>query len=126
MDKTRQELSIRALELLGIVGTGQEPSADNIARVERLIEPLTNRLVALNVMYRVGPDEIPLEAFEPLAVLLAREAASDFGATVMDADVQRATYDLQFLNREPATSMLLKTDIALPRGYHGRRGWAMR
>jgi len=120
--KTKQELVIRALRIIGVVGTGQEPSADNVENVGALVEPMFARLEAVEGIYAPAADEIPDSYFEPYAILLAKEAI-EFGPLPPEANPQMALDDLKMIaTREPAASPYLSTDIALPRGNYYRRG----
>lgn len=120
--KTKQELVIRALRIIGVVGTGQEPSAENVSDVGALVEPMFARLEAVEDIYAPPVDEIPESYFEPYAILLAKEAV-EFGPLPPEANPAGAMDDLRMLaTREPVVSPYLKADIAIPRGYYYRRG----
>ena len=119
--KTKQELVIRALRIIGVVGTGQEPSAENVGDVGVLVAPLFARLEGVEGIYAPDEDQIPDSYFEPYAVLLAKEAI-EFGPLPPEANPQKALDDLKMLaTSEPAPSPFLSTDISIPRGH--RRGW---
>ncbi len=115
--KTNQQLVVRALRILGVVGTGQEPSAENVQTIGELVEPMFARLEALDIAQAPAVDQIPDDAFEPFAILLAQEAAIDFGAARDEGAAVRATDDLKMLSREAAVSPFLSTDIAIPHGW---------
>lgn len=117
MAKTKQQLVVRALRLLGVVGTGQEPAAENVQLVGDMVTPLFARLEALDITQAQPENEIDDAFFEPLAILLAQEATIDFGLPKDQAAAQGAIDDLHMLNREDAVSPYLKTDVALPRGW---------
>lgn len=77
--KTRNELIERALNLLGAVGAGQSPSAEDIELMDGLVEPMLAMLPVRGISEAINPDEVPDEIYLPLAVLLADVATTDFG-----------------------------------------------
>lgn len=77
--KSRQELKLRALQSLGVVGAGQAASAEDDAAIEAEIEPLMDNLSARNIYQWGDPDEFDDAAFIHLAKLLANSRAAEFG-----------------------------------------------
>lgn len=81
--KTRRDLVNQALADLGIIAAGQDPATEDFDTVDDLVEATIAMLIARDLQVPeiddVNADEIPLEVFLPLAVLLAHEAARKFG-----------------------------------------------
>lgn len=81
MPKTQDDLIARALGKLNVVGAGETPSAEDGDLVRDVIPAKLAELERRGV-YRVdNVEEIDEEAFLPLAAILARELATDFGAS---------------------------------------------
>lgn len=78
MTKTRVELIRGALTRLGKVVAGETPDSVASDAVDDLIDPLIANLNARSVIYISDADEIPDEAFNPLRLRLAWEAAGEF------------------------------------------------
>lgn len=79
MPKTRTDLINEALDLLGVVGTGQVPSAEDRAVIDNKIEPKLAELARREIVYVPDTDAIDDEIFDALATLLAEEAGPKFG-----------------------------------------------
>jgi hypothetical protein len=82
--KTQTQLFTRALEKVGAVGSGQTPSAEDIAIASSALEPLLEELRALQVCNVVigsdtAAEEIPDELYQGLSTLLAMDIAAEFG-----------------------------------------------
>lgn len=77
--KTRDQLVDRALEKLGVVGSGQSAEAEDQARVDSVVDATLGDLAARRIIYVANEDAIPVEWFEWLADLLADNVAEDFG-----------------------------------------------
>jgi hypothetical protein len=105
MSKTQSELITKALSLINVVGAGQSPSAEDVATVEAVIEPLLAELSANGVVYVADSDAIDDSIFLPLARRLALEVAPDFDFTINDIDaaITRAENRLRRLNATQPT-----------------------
>lgn len=79
MTQTRERLVARALEKLKVVGSGQTASAEDTQFVDEVVEPMMADLGARNIFAWGNEDELPDDAFEHLAGLLANSCAEDFG-----------------------------------------------
>lgn len=79
MDKTREQLVLRALNELGVPGAGQTPSAEDAQIVDAEIGPLLSDLAKRNIYNYGDPDAIEEDAFVHLAVILANSVARQFG-----------------------------------------------
>ncbi len=109
-EKTKQQLVVRALQIIGVVGTGQEPSAENVQLVGDMVRPMLDRLEALRIVGVVDENAIELTVFEPIAVLLAQEAAKDFGSVVEAPVVDKAETDLRTIYSARPTYAPLRAD----------------
>src|SRR3990167_6641937 len=91
--RSRPELVLRALSVLGIVPAGQTPEDDDYDIVDALVEPLLERLNAEkitsitdaegNITQLDDPEAIPGAQFLDVAVLLADAAKQDFGLAAL-------------------------------------------
>lgn len=79
MTKSRQALVTRALQILRVVASGQAPAAEDSTLVDNQVEPMFANLASRDIWQWGDPDVIDLDAFEPLAQLLANICAKDFG-----------------------------------------------
>lgn len=79
MTQSRENLVLRALVELAVVGSGQAASAEDAARVNVEIEPLMADLASRNIWQWGNPDQIDDDAFIHLAKLLANSVAAPFG-----------------------------------------------
>jgi hypothetical protein len=90
MPRTRRELVNEALVNLGVLAAGQQPDAEDFEAVDQKFEPLMAWLEAAEIIDLDNTvDEIPDEWFNPLAVLLADEAALMFGLPGVPAPPNR-------------------------------------
>ena len=72
------QLSRRALEVLNVVPIGVQPSAVNHQYTRDNWEELA-QVLRMDELYADDDDEIPLESFQSLAVILAAVVAPRFG-----------------------------------------------
>lgn len=77
--KTRSDLVNQALRNLEVIGAGQAPSAEDYTAVDAHVDATLAQLAARDIVTVGDADEIPVEWFQPLAVLLANDAAMEFG-----------------------------------------------
>lgn len=85
--KTRRELVLRALDVLGVSAVGQAPAAEDYSAVDAQVDPVLAMLAATEIVYVAEADDLPFEWFEPLANILADAMAVDFGL----GDAEKAT-----------------------------------
>lgn len=78
--KTRQELVLRALQELGVVGAGRSASAEDAKLVDNEVDPMFDNLALREVWQWGDPDQIDDSAFTNLAKWLANSVARPFGA----------------------------------------------
>jgi|SRR5882757_11549022 len=92
MSKTRLDVVVRALNILGAVGSDQPASASDTTLVEGLLDATIQELAARGVVYIQDPGvagnyksgNIDDAFYIPLALALAKAAASDFGKVGQD------------------------------------------
>lgn len=77
--KSREDLVMRALQELGVVGAGQQASAEDAAAVNGEIGPVLSDLAARGVYNYGDPDQIEDAAFVHLAMILANSVGQQFG-----------------------------------------------
>jgi hypothetical protein len=82
--KTRDQLIQRALKELGALLPGEAAAPEDYATVDDMIDPLVAQLNSDTVYYVQDPDQIELDAFMPLARLLANVCGPEFGAPIND------------------------------------------
>lgn len=80
MSRSREQLVARALNRLGVIGSGQIPEAEDAKVVDDVIEPILSDLATRDIWQWGDPDVIDDDAFEHLAKLLANAVARNFGA----------------------------------------------
>jgi hypothetical protein len=80
--KDRDALVERALQKLGVVGSGQSADAEDAALVDGVVDAVLGDLAARKVYCVGNEDEIEVAGFEWLAMLLANAVAEDFGRTM--------------------------------------------
>lgn len=123
---TRRDLIDKALDNLGVLAAGQTPSAEDVAKVDALIDPMVAMLAADEIAYVDAPGEpvaiggeIDPAQFLALAAVLADEAKCGWG---LQADPSfyvlrtQAEERLRRLGRPPRTRRTLRTDPMLRRG----------
>lgn len=79
MAKTRADLVIKALDLLGVSAVGQDPAAEDYAKVDGNVDTTLASLAALEIVYVPDANSIPLETFKQVAAVLAEECKTEFG-----------------------------------------------
>lgn len=79
LTRTRNDLVNEALANLGILAAGQNANAEDFEAVDGKVDALVAWLEAVDIIDIDDIDAIPPEWFNPLAVLLADEAALMFG-----------------------------------------------
>ena len=106
--KTRRELVLRALDVLGVSAVGQAPAAEDYSAVDAQVDPTLATLAATEIVYVADADDIPLEWFEPLANILADAMSVDFGIgdaekATLTANASAARSSLKFMTRGKPT-----------------------
>jgi hypothetical protein len=90
MAKTRQDLVYRALYNLGVLPHGQNPGDQEYNSVDALVDPMTEDLIARDIVHIQDVDAIEEKHFIHLAAVLAGHSASVFGMQNDQALVARA------------------------------------
>ena len=120
--RSRPELVLRALSVLGVVPAGQTPEDDDYDIVDALVEPLLERLNAEkitsitdaegNITQLDDPEAIPGAQFLDVAVLLADAAKQDFGlAALPQADPVQSEIRLRTIVSVGATQEEYETTV---------------
>ena len=109
-DKTRLDLQNRVLSILSADGgSGQSAAAEDLEKVDELIDPVVDQLSADEVV-TIDPDAIETKYFLALAGLVANAAAPDF-SQAFDPNKQRYYEgELRRLNRAGPTYEVQSTD----------------
>lgn len=79
LTKTRNELVIQALRNLGIPGAGQTPDTEDFEAMDDHVDGALVRLSLRDIVTVTDDDAIPVEWFDPIAVIVADDAAPEFG-----------------------------------------------
>lgn len=77
--KTRRELVDQSLANLGVLASGQTPSAEDVARMDGYVNPVLEQLAERDIVEVDDDDQIPSAWFLPLSYILSYAAAADFG-----------------------------------------------
>jgi hypothetical protein len=120
--KTRRNLIEQALSNLGVLASGQAAENEDVARVDGLLDPLLAMLASTDVITIAHPEEIPVEAFLPLAAVLANAAKASFGRAgdaALQAEAEMAKVELKTISRPAGAVPLLRTDSMLRAGIAG-------
>lgn len=113
--KTRRELVLRALDVLGVSAVGQAPAAEDYSAVDAQVDAVISGLAALDIVYVGNTDDIPVEWFNPLANILAFALCVDFGVgdtekTALATLDAQAKSDLRFMNRGRPTGQRMTAE----------------
>lgn len=121
MAYTKDELKEEVLGELFALGSGQAPSTEDAAWVEKRINSTFGALAKLNIIYLADADDIPDEAFNGLAAYMAEICGPKFGKPRNLAARQAAEDELRTIQRiGSGTGQPLRVDRALSgrrRGY---------
>lgn len=127
MSKTRAELIDQCLTNLGVIAEGQSISAQDVEKMDTVVDPALSELSALDIYYvqdagEIGPDGGALEdsAFLSLASYIANAACAAFNLPAdqkLEALALLAEQKLRTLSRPGRTLRTLQVDAAL----HSRR-----
>ena len=79
--KSREQLVLRALQELKVVGAGQQPAAEDAKIVDDEIPPVMGDLARRDIYYWGDPDQIDDDSFVHLAIILANSVRVPFGQT---------------------------------------------
>lgn len=107
LTKTRAELVNRALGRLGVVGAGQTVSSEDYDTVDDLVDAVLLDLAARRVYIVDDEEEIPTEASEYIAAILAQAAAMDFQKQTQPQVIEWAERKLRQLSAPLPTGEVL-------------------
>lgn len=82
---TVDDIIQKTLDNLGVTAAGQSTDPEDYKVVSDEIQPMFNKLAALEICYTPQSDAIPAAWYEDLAAILAGICAPKFGATNDDA-----------------------------------------
>lgn len=84
MSRTRAELVLEALDILGVLSTGQPAEVEDINTVDHRVDTTLAKLTGLEIVTVGDVAAIPDEWFDDLAAILAHCVMNKFGLTVDD------------------------------------------
>ena len=79
MSRTRAELVLKALDVLGVTAVGQTIDADTAKIIDDDLNTVLETLAARELVYIPNPDSIPDEVFIQTAILVADSNKQNFG-----------------------------------------------
>jgi hypothetical protein len=80
LTKTRNDLVNQALSNLGKLAAGQTADAEDFDAVDSHVDGTLSRLAIRDIATVTDDDAIPVEWFDPIAVIVADDAAPEFGS----------------------------------------------
>lgn len=112
--RTRSDLVFEAFTILVSPSAGQQPSAEDLAFIDELLNNVLATLRGREIVYVADANAIQDEWFLPLAAILADACVAKFGGN--DADVmklaagrEKAERDLRVMSRGRPTYEPLRT-----------------
>lgn len=84
MSKTREDLVLEALDILGVTATGQVAEVEDVTKVDDRVDTTLAALSALEIITIGNVEAIDDEFFDDLAAILAHRCMNKFGLTVDD------------------------------------------
>lgn len=109
--KTRQQLIEKAAEDLGALEAGQSLAAEDAAKIENFVDPLVQDLAVRGIAMIDDTEQIPLQFFLPLALLVKNAAANAFGQAYSDAMQTAMEGRLVAANGSTGTRAVLKGEF---------------
>jgi hypothetical protein len=108
LTKTRNDLVNQALSNLGKLAAGQTADAEDFDAVDSHVDGTLSRLAIRDIATVTDDDAIPVEWFDPIAMIVADDAAPEFGmagvpSTGQEPPVLAAENMLRELNRGKPT-----------------------
>lgn len=77
--KTRRQLVDNVLYELGLVASGQAPAAEDVATVDRYVDPTIARLQRLNILSDFDVAQVPDEIYTPLSIMIGDALLAQYG-----------------------------------------------
>jgi len=102
---TRRDLVDNVLYEMSLVAAGQAASPEDVAIVDRYVEPTVARLQALEILGDFDLDNVPDEFFTPVSVLIADALLDQYGIprgneadpSSWNAKIKRATDEMRVM-----------------------------
>lgn len=110
MPRTRSDLIVRVLGLLGITETGQDPSAEDVELVDGYVDGKFAELARRRVFYVQADATIDDEAFLPLAKIVANAVAPEFGLPFDPNTDVREEARLREMQLEPGINDVIRAE----------------
>ena len=115
---TRRDLVDNVLYEMSLVASGQAPAPEDVATVDRAVEPTIARLQALDTLGDFDLDNVPDEVFTPVSVLIADTLLAQYGIPhgsaadpgSWNARISRATDELRVLRAMRPTYGVLQVE----------------
>lgn len=79
MTKTRRDLIVATLELLNVVGAGQNPAQEDVDKIDGLINGKLDELEYRDIVTLPDREEFEDVYVDPLSIIMANTAAPSFG-----------------------------------------------
>jgi len=112
MSKTRRDLVDRALDVLGVLASGQAPATEDVARVDGYVDTTIADLLDRDVYYVADVSEIEDGIFDDLAKCLANNCREGFGLAsdpALPAIAAAAENKLRIKSAQGPTYSVLRT-----------------
>ena len=122
---TRAELVRMALEELLIIGSGQDPAAEDSEKVDSRVDGLFEELSDRGIVTITDDDDIPTPLSGPLSELLANESARAFGRERMSAQ-DRETIEERIrvmINRSEPQKLKIDPALSNASGRYSLAKW---
>lgn len=103
MAKTRAELVIRAMKILGVLGAGQTPYVEDSQPIDDLIDPMIASLSVRKVIHLTNRQSFEDAIFLPLSRCLAAAAAPDTGLPALANEPMMAEAELRAMQAPDET-----------------------
>jgi len=102
---TRRDLVDNVLAEMSLVGAGQAPAPEDVAEVDRAIEPTVARYQALEILGDFDIENTPDEFFTPVSILIADSLLDKYGIprgneadpSAWNAKIKRATDEMRVM-----------------------------
>ena len=107
---TRPELIDAVLDELGLPGAGQSNSAEDVAKIDGIIDKCLGELEAQEVIRLGDSDEFPYAVFNQLVVFVAERAAPAYGRPSNFQVMELAKHQLRIAARGGPTYEVMRSE----------------
>jgi hypothetical protein len=107
---TRPELIDAVLAKLDLPGAGQTNSAEDVAKIDGIIDHCLADLEGQEVIRLQDSDEFPYTIFNQLVVFIAETASDEFGRPMNVAMQERAMHQLRIAARGGPTYEVMRSE----------------